>query len=343
MKTEIVSRPFGRTKSGKDVVCYTLRCGELSAEILTYGGAVRSLTVPDRNRKPTDVVLGYRTLEEYEENDGHLGGIIGRVANRIGGGRMTVDGKEYELFRNDNGNTLHGGAEGFDRKVWDASVSGGKLILRYFSPNLEENFPGNLMCEVRYSLKDNGLVLEYSASADAKTPISLTNHAYFNLGGEDSGDILSQELFIAAKTFTAIDQTLLPIGLRPVGNTPFDFRVAKPIGRDIGDDCEQLAFGHGYDHNFCLENHGKLARAAEAFSEQTGIGMEVLTDLPGVQFYSGNFLDADGKRSHYGKRCGFCLETQYYPDSVNHPEFPSPFFDDGEVFVSATVYRFFMR
>lgn len=339
----IETRKFGETKNGEEVLCFTLKNGDISAEILNYGATVRALYVPGKDGKVYDVVLGYNTVAEYENNEGYLGAVVGRFANRIRDGKMTVDGKEYQLFQNDGTKSLHGGKEGFDCKIWSSSVEKDTLILRYFSPNSEENYPGNLMAEVRYSLKDNGLVLDYTASSDAKTPINLTNHTYFNLGGENSGDVLCHELKLAAESYLPIDAELLPLSVSPVAGTSFDFRKAKPIGKDIEADCEQLAFGHGYDHNFCLDNGGKLSLFADVFCPETGIVMDAFTDLPGVQFYSGNFLDADGKNSHYGKRCGFCLETQYYPDSVNRPEFPSPFFDDGEVYESTTVYRFSVK
>ncbi len=335
----IETRKFGVTKNGAEVLCFTLKNEKIAVEILNYGGVIRALYTPGKQGL-CDVVLGYDTLAEYEENDGYLGAVIGRVANRIRDGKMTVDGKEYQLAQNDRTRTLHGGKEGFDRKIWSYALEDDTLILRYFSPHMEENFPGNLMAEARYSLNDNALVLEYTACADAKTPINLTNHSYFNLGGEGSGTVLNHRLRLLSDRYTAIDGDMLPVSLEPVEGTPFDFRQGKRIGEEIDTDFPQLRLGHGYDHNYCLDSQDKVSLFASVYCPETGILLDAYTDLPGVQFYSGNFLDQNGKRSHYGKRSGFCLETQFYPDSVNHPEFPSPFFNDGEVYESTTIYRF---
>ncbi len=335
---------FGTTADGRQVHVFTLKNarGE-SARILDLGGTVQSLLIRGRGGKLIDVALGFDTPGEYLAKGGYLGAIVGRYANRIGGARFALNGKEYRLFPNDGKNHLHGGKEGFDKKVWEAEPDGGRLKLRLFSPHMDEGYPGNFGVEVTYAFSDDGgLIIDYLAKSDMDTVVNLTNHCYFNLRG--CGDILSHELKINARSMLPTDAGLIPTGeIKSVEGTPFDFTEFKSIGRDIEADDPQLAVAGGYDHNFCLEEGYK--KACELFCDESGILMEVFTDMPGVQFYSGNFLSGiSGKGGRiYGKRFGLCLETQHYPDSVNKPHFPSPVLKAGALFRSRTVYKFGAR
>lgn len=337
MKKEV----FGKIND-KIVYKYTLTDGIVTAEILTYGGVIRSLNVPDKSGKLVDVVLGYDTLEEYQSNDGYLGAIIGRVGNRIANGKFSLNGKEYQVGVNDGVNSLHGGKSGFNDKVWQDDVDGEKLILSYKSVDGEEGYPANLYVTVIYSVEDGGLKIEYQAVADSDTVVNLTNHAYFNLSGEGSGSILDTVLFIDADKVTPTDKGLIPDGkFMGVCGTPHDFRIKKEIGKDIGDKTEQLEFAGGYDTNYVLNGSG-YRKIATAESLKTGINMDVFTDQVGVQFYSGNFLSGvKGKCSSvYNKRDGFCLETQGFPNAVNCAEYPSQTLKRGEVYKTITVYKF---
>jgi aldose 1-epimerase len=343
--------PFGTTPAGEEVDLYTLvNAKGLRARIMTYGAIVVSVETPDRDGKLADVTLGYDTLEEYIKDNPYFGSVVGRYGNRIGNARFTLDGVEYALAANDGENHLHGGIKGFDKVVWRAEPAEREdavgLKLNYVSKDGEEGYPGTLTCTLTYLLtNDNELRISYEAETDKPTPVNLTHHSYFNLAGQGTGDILGHELMINADRFTPVDATLIPTGeLRSVEGTPMDFRTAKPIGRDIGQDDEQLRLGKGYDHNWVLNDaDGSLALAARVFEPTTGRVMEVYTTEPGLQFYSGNFLDGSnvGKGGKvYEHRYGFCLETQHFPDSPNKRNFPSVILRPGERYTSTTVYRF---
>jgi aldose 1-epimerase len=307
--------------------------------------------VPDRLGRPGDVVLGYETLAEYEKNNPYFGCLVGRYGNRIAGGKFVLDGREYALATNDGPNHLHGGVRGFDKVVWQArpleTPSGPALELRYRSPDGEEGYPGNLDVTAVYTLtQDNELRLDYTAVTDRPTIVNLTHHSYFNLAGR--GDILSHEVMIRAERFTPVDKTLIPTGeLRPVAGTPFDFNTPTAIGARIDQDDEQLRFGRGYDHNWVISKPmGELGLMARVYEAESGRVMEVLSTEPGLQFYSGNFLDGTirGKGGRvYGFRNGFCMEPQHYPDSPHHPEFPSVVLRPGETYRNTIIYRFSTR
>lgn len=337
------TRPFGVTKDGRQVTLFAMEndCG-MRAEILDYGCTIRSLLAPDRDGRMVDAVLGYDTLKEYEEHTGYLGAVVGRVGNRIGGGRFSLGGREYTLAVNDRGNHLHGGLIGFDKKVWQGRRNGDELVFTLHSPDGEEGYPGNLFVCVRYRLgEDNALRITYDAVSDRDTPVNLTNHAYFNLAG--GGTVLGHELQVFADKFLEADENCLPTGRRmPVGDTPFDFRDPKEIDRDIGENCEQLARGNGYDHNFCLSDKGEWKRAAVLFCRETGIRMTCMTTQPGVQVYSANGLsERMGKGGRkMGLRQGLCLETQVWPDAIHHPDFPSALLAAGEQLHTQTAYQF---
>jgi aldose 1-epimerase len=342
--------PFGHV-DGKEVFLYTLRnASGMEARITNYGGILVSLTVPDRLNKPGDVVLGYDSLSSYVKATPYFGAIVGRYGNRIGKAHFTLDGKEYALKANDGPNTLHGGLKGFDKVVWDADESTpatkASLVLSYVSRDGEEGYPGNLKASVVYTLTDsNELRIDYAATTDMPTVLNLTHHSYFNLAGPGSGDILSHELTLNADRFTPIDSGLITTGaLEPVEGTPMDFRTPTAIGARIGTMDDQLKFGRGYDHNWVLNRTGDgLSLAARVAEKTSGRVMEVWTTQPGVQFYSGNFLDGSniGKGGKaYAYRTGFCLETQHFPDSPNKPSFPSTVLRPGENFASTTVYKF---
>jgi len=351
----ISRRGFGKAPGGAAVEIYLLRNKNgIEADITNYGATLVSLKAPDRSGKFADVVLGYDHLDGYLNDKAYFGATIGRYANRIAKGKFTLAGKTYELARNNGNNSLHGGAVGFNKRVWAAkNVSGAKapaVEFSYVSPDGEEGYPGNLRVQVVYSLSDNNeLRIEYSATTDKDTVINLTNHAYFNLAGEGTGDILGHELTLDADQFTPITEALVPTGeLRSVKGTPFDFTRATAIGARINQDDQQLQFGKGYDHNFVLSGRqgGSPALAAEAYEPGSGRALRVLTTEPGIQFYSGNFLDGSihGKRGKpYNYRSGFCLETQHFPDSPNHPAFPSTVLKPGQLFHSITIYKFSAR
>ena len=345
----IEKSPFGKTPSGEAVELYTLKnASNAEVRIMTYGGTVVSLKVPDRSGKPGDIVLGYETLDGYLKNSPYFGSIIGRYGNRIGKGQFSLDGKQYTLPKNNGENTLHGGIKGFDKVVWKAaevkSKEGPALSLTYLSKDGEEGFSGNLNATVVYTLTNNNeLRLEYTATTDKVTVVNLTHHSYFNLAGE--GSILQHALMINADKFTPVDAGLIPTGeLRSVKGTPMDFSKPTAIGARIDQQYEQLVAGKGYDHNWVL-NHstGELSMAARVYEPSTGRVMEVLTTEPGLQFYSGNFLDGTitGKGGQvYKQRSGFCLETQHFPDSPNKPAFPSTILKPGQQYKSTTVYKF---
>jgi aldose 1-epimerase len=348
-RDSISRQPFGQTKEGAAVDLYTLgnRNGA-EARISNYGGLVISLKVPDRHGQFGDVVLGYDNLADYIKDSPYFGALIGRYGNRIAKGKFTLNGRQYTLATNNYPNALHGGLKGFDKVVWDASVlttpGGPGLKLQYISKDGEEGYPGTLSVTAVYTLtEDNALRLEFTASTDKDTVLNLTHHSYFNLAGK--GDILNHQVMIPASRFTPVDSTLIPTGqLRPVDGTPFDFRRPTPIGARIGQDDEQLKFGGGYDHNWVVDKPpGQLGLMARVIEPTTGRVMEVLSTEPGLQFYSGNFLNGSnvGKGGWvYQFRNGFCMEPQHYPDSPNQPNFPSAVLKPGQVFHSTIIYRF---
>jgi aldose 1-epimerase len=351
-KSGVQKQSFGK-QDGRSIDLYTLTNSHgVEVRAMNYGGIIVSIRVPDRKGEFADIVLGHETLEGYIPNPPFLGAIVGRYANRIANGTFTLDGKKYDLPKNDGPNTLHGGVDKtFNKVVWDAEPLKGKagVAFTYLSKDGEEGFPGNLKVKVTYTLTDeNALVINYEATTDKATPINLSQHSYFNLGGEGSGDILNTELMLNADRFTPVDKTLIPTGeLRPVKGTPFDFTTSTRMGARIDDTYDQMVLGHGYDHNFILNRKGDgLTLAARAYEPTSGRVLEVSTTQPAVQFYTGNFLDGTvtGKHGHvYKRRNGFCLETQHYPDSPNHPDFPTTILKPGETFHSETVFKFSTR
>lgn len=345
----ITKTAFGMTPDGQAVDLYTLRNPKgVEARICNYGGIVVSLTVPDRQGRFGDVVLGYDNVEAYVKNNPFFGCLVGRYANRIAGGQFTLEGRTYTLARNNGPNHLHGGIKGFDKQVWEArivgSFQGPALELRYVSRDGEEGYPGTLNVTAVYTLtEDNGLRLDYTATTDKTTVLNLSQHSYFNLAGK--GDVLDHEMMIAADRFAVVDATLIPTGeLRPVAGTPLDFREPRKIGERINDPYEQIQLGNGYDHCYVFNKPpGKLALAARVHEPTSGRVLEVLTTEPGVQFYTGNFLNGSiaGKGGWvYQRRNGFCLEPQHLPDSPNQPAFPSTVLKPGEEFRSTIIFRF---
>ena len=337
---------FGQMPDGAPVELLTLRDGACTCEIITYGGAVRSLTVPARDGTPVDVALGFETLEDYRKQDKYIGALVGRYANRISGARFSLNGRSYPLNANEGVNSLHGGPTGFHAQVWSVeALRENAVTLALTSPDGHEGFPGALRVRVTYTLQDGALAIDYWAGSDKDTLCNLTNHSYFNLTGHGSGSVESQYIRLYASRYTPTDDRSIPTGeLAPVDGTVMDLRRAQPIGACIDEPFEQLISAGGWDHNWAVDGwDGSLRPAAWAWSPVTGVAMEVLTTLPGVQFYSGNYLDGcpSGKGgAPYAKRWGFCLETQYFPDSPNKPDFPSCVLRAGEEHRSSTVYRF---
>jgi len=331
---------------------YTLKNQSgMEVRVATYGARVTSIKVPDREGNFADVVLGYDAVESYQtaEKKPYFGVTVGRYGNRIAHGRFTIEGAAYQLECNNGPNHLHGGVVGFDKVEWKAEPIKNGVRFSYLSKDGEEGYPGNLDVTVTYTLSDeNGLRIDYYATTDQPTPINLTNHSYFNLAGEGAPSVLDQILMINADAFVPIDPASIPLGpLAPVEDTPFDFREAKPIGRDIDRKDEQLANGQGYDHNFVLnKDNQELSLAATLFDPASGRFMEVLTEEPGIQCYSGNFLNGTlvGKSGRaYARRSAICLETQHFPDSPNHPDFPNTILRSGEEYETQTIYRFSVR
>jgi aldose 1-epimerase len=350
----IHKQPFGKTADGQAADLYILTNSKgMEVAITNYGATVVTLKVPDRNGKIGDVVLGFDTAGEYESGKSFFGGTIGRYGNRIANGQFTLDGKTYTLPKNDGNNTLHGGILGFNKRFWTAKEVSSKkelgLEFSYLSKDGEEGFPGNLKVKVVFRVPNdkNELRIDYSAETDKETVVNLTNHSYFNLAGEGTGDILSHDLTLYASKFTPVDATLIPNGeLRAVKGTPFDFTQSFPIGGRINDANEQIKFGKGYDHNWVLDEAGHasaLRLAATVAEPKSGRVLEVMTTEPGIQFYSGNFLDGTvhGKgQKAYQYRSGFCLETQHFPDSPNHANFPSTTLQPGKKYETTTIFRF---
>jgi aldose 1-epimerase len=345
----ITKQPFGTTKDGKPVDLYTLRNAKgAEARIMNYGGIVVSLKVPDKTGNFGDVVLGYETLAEYEKETPYFGCLVGRYGNRIAKGKFTLGGKTYTLATNNPPNALHGGLKGFDKVVWQAhayeSKLGPALELRYLSRDGEEGYPGDLAVTAVYTLTaDNCLRLEYTATTDQDTVVNLTQHSYFNLAGK--GDILGHVVYLNSETFTPVDSTLIPTGeLRPVKGTPMDFNTPTPIGARINQNDEQLKFGGGYDHNWVINKPaGQLGLMAEVYDPTSGRVLKVYSTEPGLQFYTGNFLNGTlkGKGGRfYQFRTGFCMEPQHYPDSPNQPGFPSVVLKPGQVYKNTISYCF---
>jgi len=356
-QSRITMKPFGETEDGKSVYLYSLQNSNgMKVDIMNYGCTVVRLFAPDRTGEMADVVLGFNTLEEYVEKSPYFGCIVGRYGNRIANGQFTLNGTLYKLATNNEPGGipchLHGGLKGFDKVVWDArpgfKKNNPQLELQYTSMDGEEGYPGTLYVTVCYRLTDsNELVIEYSATTDKSTPVNLTHHTYFNLHGEGNGHILDHILFMQAKNFTPVTRGLIPTGeIRPVKGTPFDFTKPNTIGKRINSDDQQIKFGGGYDHNWVLDKNEGLQRVATVYETYSGRYMEVWTTEPGLQFYSGNFLDGTltGKSGKiYPHRSGLCLETQHFPDSPNQPSFPGTILNPGEVYKSTTVYCFSVK
>ena len=352
--SRIVCRPYGKTSEGREVELHTLtNASGASVSISSFGGTVVSLRVPDRKGKPGDVVLGFPEFQDYETNSPYFGCLIGRYGNRIAKGRFQLDGHAYRLATNNNGQSLHGGWRGFDKVIWEAkskmTSSGPSLILKYTSPDGEEGYPGTLKVTATYILTDrNELKLVYRAVTDRPTIINLTQHNYFNLSGEGNGTILDHQVTLKASRYTPVDRHLIPTGvLRSVKGTPFDFLKPHIIGDRIDQSDPQLKFSGGYDHNWVADKPpGRVGLLATVKDPKSGRMLKVLSDQPGVQFYTGNFLD--GKLlGHSGrpylKRGGFCLEPQHFPDSPNHPGFPSVVLRPGQLYKNTIIYRFSVK
>jgi aldose 1-epimerase len=340
---------FAKTLDGKRVSAYEISNGGITAHFTNYGARIIGLWVPDKRGVATDVVVGFGSIEGYlESSEPYFGATIGRYGNRIAGGKFSLDGIEYQIPLNNGSNALHGGVKGFQDVVWDVDQPDARtLVFSYLSKDGEEGFPGNLTSKVTYSITDdNELRMEYEASTDRKTVVNLTNHAFFNLNGEGSGEILNHAVQIFADKFNPVDSTLIPTGeLLHVSGTPFDFLNTKTIGERINANNEQLKFGKGYDHNFILSGKAEngLLKAAVVEGDQSGIRMEIFTQEPGMQFYSGNFMEGKNtfkKGSRDIFRTAFAMETQHFPDSPNQPSFPSTILQPGDKYHTITVYKF---
>lgn len=348
---------LSRMEGGQEINLYTLsNVNGMKVAITNYGGAISSILVPDKNGKIADVVLGCNTMEGFLKQGFFFGVLVGRHANRIENSVFELNGVTYHLAANDGKNHLHGGNKGFDKKVWDAEVvnNNGKesLQLTYLSVDGEENYPGNLKVKVLYSLtEDNALEIDYYAVSDKDTVVNLTNHSYFNLSGHNSGDILNHELMINSDNFTVINDECIPTGeIRSVKGTPMDFTAMRPVGPGLASGDEQIKCGKGYDHNWVLKVSGKKPeKAAELYDPQSGRVMEVYTTKPGIQFYSGNFLNSSGTsgifkdNARYDIHSGLCLETQYFPNAMKHKHFPSPVLRAGEQYHHTTIYKFLAK
>ncbi len=350
----IEKKPFGQTANGDEVDQFILSTKKgMEISIITYGGIITSWTAEDKNGDYKDIVLGYNTLAQYETETPYFGALIGRYGNRIAKGKFNIDGQEYMLAVNNGVNHLHGGLKGFDKVVWNAKTkvndSIASLELSYLSKDMEEGYPGNLETKVTYTLNNNDeLSVKYEAKTDKPTIVNLTQHSYFNLTADFNQPILDHELVINANSFLPVDSTLIPTGeLRNVTETPFDFRSSKPIGKQINAENIQIKNGLGYDHCWVLNDQEKGVRfVASAYEPVSGRLLEIFSDEPGIQFYSGNFLDGtlpSKNKGTYQHRTGFCLETQHYPDSPNQKDFPSVRLNPGESYQSHTVFRFSVK
>ena len=342
----VTKADFGKTPDGRAVEVYTLTSGQVEARVITYGAKIISIRAPDRNGRVADVVLGYDTLTEWlADGKTHFGAVVGRYGNRIAKGIFTLDGHTYQIPVNNNGNALHGGTAGFDKKFWNARLVPDGVEMTLISPDGDMGFPGTLTAKVTYTLAKNSLTVRYQETSDKPTIVNLTNHTYFNLTGDEEGDVLGHLVTLHAQAFTPTDSTLIPTGeIRGVQGTPMDFRTTHTIGERIESDYEQTKLAHGYDHNWVLDGKtGTLRQIAFVSEPKSGRTLTVMTTEPGVQFYTGNSLDGTfvgrhGKR--YTKHMGFCLETQHYPDSPNHPNFPSTVLRPGQIRSSTTVFQF---
>lgn len=344
----MLKKSFGQTKTGVEASLYIFenRNGMLIG-VTDFGATLVNVVVPDRNGRLTDVVLGFDDVHGYEESDKFFGATVGRNANRIGGASFELNGKCYSLEKNDGANNLHSGLDFSNQRMWTVEETTEKSIrMSLESPHMDQGFPGNVKLYVTYTLTDgNAVEISYEATPDADTILNMTNHSYFNLEGHDSGNVLRQHVQIAADAFTRADETSVPTGeIVPVDGTPMDFRHPTLIGAGIDSDYEAVRLGHGYDHNWCLDYDGTFKKAASMRAEETGICMEVCTDLPGMQFYTGNFVsNVFGKGGTiYHVRSGACFETQYYPDAIHKPQFLQPITKAGETYRTKTSYRFFL-
>ncbi|WP_026753440.1 aldose epimerase family protein [Sediminibacter sp. Hel_I_10] len=350
----IIKSDFGKLDDGTIIEQYTLKnTNGVELNVITYGGRITSLKVPNKDGEFENVVLGFDTIEDYEKDNPFFGALIGRFGNRIANGKFNLEGKEYTLATNDGSNHLHGGVKGFDRVVWTAEPIEGtddsSLKLTYLSKDGEEGYPGNLNVTVLYTLtNDNALEVSYEATSDMATVVNLTQHAYFNLTGDFSKDILEHKVVIDADAFLPVDETLIPTGeIRKVQGTPFDFTSVKQVSKEINADNEQLKRGQGYDHCWILNgDKGVLRFAASAYDDTSGRFMEIYTEEPAIQFYTGNFLDGTLPMPNggmYAHRTGFCLETQHYPDAPNQKAFPSTVLEPGDTYTTKTIFKFSLK
>lgn len=333
----MIKKEFFDTYEGQEIYKYTI-VGGITVSVVTLGARITNIFAPDKNGSLVDVALSMTSAEDIVEKGDYMGATIGRCGNRIGGDGFTLNGKTYSVWRNGSAAHLHGGKVGFDKKIFSVLDEGENFVkMGYVSPDGEEGYPGKLDMTVKFTVDGADLIIEYGAVSDKDTVFNPTNHTYFNLNCESDGSILDNVLKLNAYAYLPTDELLVPTGeVKPVSGTPFDFNDFKPIGRDIGAPDKDLTTAGGYDHNFCLTDR----HFATAYSTKTGIKMDCYTDLPGVQFYAGNFLKGQVGKSKYGKRSGFCLETQYYPDAVHHKEWQRPVLKADEIFYSKTVYSF---
>ena len=350
----IKKQAFGKTMDGNEVHQYILKNKKgMEISVINYGGIITSWKAKDRDGIYQDIVLGFDNIYDYETKNPYFGALIGRYGNRIAKGKFSIDDKNYNLATNNDVNHLHGGTKGFDKVLWDVDEilgdSSASLVLKYMSSDMEEGYPGNLNVKVIYTLNNNGeLSVTYEADTDKTTIVNLTQHSYFNLSGDFNQDISNHDLKINADSFLPVDSTLIPTGeIRDVIDTPFDFLQPKKVGRDIEMNNEQINYGNGYDHCWVLNNYGEGIRfVASAYDDSSGRLLEVFSDQPGIQFYSGNFLDGSLKSKYEGNydfRSGFCLETQNFPNSPNENSFPSPLLKPGEKYLSETIFRFSIK
>jgi len=339
----IEKRPFGHTKTGEEVELYTLKDGGCVVEVITYGAAIRSIEIPVAGGK-RDVALGFDDIEGYENNKSYHGAVIGRIGNRVANATYTMDAKTYKLDVNDGPNSLHGGFIGFDKQVWSGAQEHGALVLTLIDKEgTAAGYPGDLEAKVKYTLENGELGIEYTATCSKDTPINMTNHCYFNLAGHNAGGIEKHKIQIFSHKITAVDDTLIPTGeLMDVTDTPLDLRELTEIEPGLNQENRQMELGGGYDHNWVLSGDAHRDLAMASVLECDGLSMTCLTTKPGIQFYSGNMMAGEtGKGGAvYGKRTGLCLETQYFPNAINTPQFPAPILKKGEVYNHKTVYRF---